>query len=453
MDLEYSFVRAPYEELNRSFRNSQKIIEKELTQTVNGVAELEKRKEKMSKDDACRNLDKLVNKLQGLKRKVEEAMKEEEALIQRSKLRLEHLATIADADLKDVSGDVQRRYYTVRLYRFIVDYLLRNGYYKSAIELAKDTNITELVDIDIFLNSKKVEESLQNHDCKEALKWCNDNRSKLKKINSTLEFELHLQECIELIREQKFVDAIQYARKNLAPQIIQLQPGSQTASTNLKDSQNNKLSQSTGSLKTSQNLNQSGSKLSSSQNTLKESQNAENEESAGNPELYSLYMSKLQQVMVTLALSKESVIEKYQSLFSDDRWIELIWQFEKDNYAVHGLPLCSHFEINLQAGIAALKTTFCYEDENTNINCPICTPAMRSLSSEIPNAIHGLSTLICRISGEIMSDDNPPMVLPNGYAYSRNSLWALAQQNGGLVTCPRTKQTYKFEELKRAFIS
>eukprot|EP00027_Filamoeba_sp_ATCC50430_P008698 CAMPEP_0168546516 /NCGR_PEP_ID=MMETSP0413-20121227/3541_1 /TAXON_ID=136452 /ORGANISM="Filamoeba nolandi, Strain NC-AS-23-1" /LENGTH=407 /DNA_ID=CAMNT_0008576701 /DNA_START=101 /DNA_END=1324 /DNA_ORIENTATION=- len=407
----------------------------------------------MSKDDACRNLDKLVNKLQGLKRKVEEAMKEEEALIQRSKSRLDHLATIAEADLKDVTGDVQRRYYTVRLYRCIVDYLLRNGYYKTAIELAKDTNITELVDIEIFLNSKKVVESLQNHDCKEALKWCNDNRSKLKKINSTLEFELHLQECIELIREQKFMDAIQYARKNLAPQVVQLQPVSQPASTNLKESQT-KLSQSTGSLKTSQNsLSQSGSRLSSSQNTLKESQNAENEESAGNAELYSIYMSKLQQVMVTLALSKESVVEKYQSLFGDERWAELVWQFEKDNYAVHGLPPCSHFEINLQAGIAALKTTFCYEDENTNINCPICTPAMRNVAMQIPNAIHGLSTLICRISGEIMSDDNPPMVLPNGYAYSRNSLWALAQQNGGLVTCPRTKQTFKFEELKRAFIS
>lgn len=46
------------------------MIEKELTQVVNGVAELEKRKDKMSKDDACRNLDKLANKLQGLKRKV-----------------------------------------------------------------------------------------------------------------------------------------------------------------------------------------------------------------------------------------------------------------------------------------------------------------------------------------------------------------------------------------------
>jgi hypothetical protein len=61
--------------------------------------------------------------------------------------------------------------------------------------LSKDSNISvlfqleiqyefqELVDIDIFMAAKKVVESLSHGDCKEALKWCNDNRSKLKKIN------------------------------------------------------------------------------------------------------------------------------------------------------------------------------------------------------------------------------------------------------------------------------
>lgn len=127
-------------------------------------------------------------------------------------------------------------------------------------------------------------------------------------MQSTLEFELHLQECIELIRAQNYMDAIQYARKNLAPQITQLQPTTSAPSTNLKESQN-RLSQSTGSLKSSGNQ---SVRLSSSQNSLKESQNAEAEETAGNSELYNIYMNKLQQVMVTLALSKESSAEKYQ---------------------------------------------------------------------------------------------------------------------------------------------
>jgi len=52
-----------------------------------------------------------------------------------------------------------------------------------------------------------------------------------------------------------------------------------------------------------------------------------------------------------------------------------------------------------------------------------------------------------------MDDDNPPMILPNGYAYSKNAMEAMAAQQNGIVTCPRTKQNYKFEELKKAFIS
>lgn len=32
------------------------------------------------------------------------------------------------------------------------------------------------------MNAKKVIESLKKGDCKEALKWCNENKSKLKKM-------------------------------------------------------------------------------------------------------------------------------------------------------------------------------------------------------------------------------------------------------------------------------
>lgn len=39
------------------------------------------------------------------------------------------------------------------------------------------------MDLEIFAIARKVVGSLQNRDCKEALKWCSDNKSKLKKIN------------------------------------------------------------------------------------------------------------------------------------------------------------------------------------------------------------------------------------------------------------------------------
>jgi hypothetical protein len=99
MELEYSFMKAPAEGLNNVFRNSQKLIEKEISLVVNAVSTLEKKKDMLSKEEAKQSLTKLVGRLQGLKRKVkvssiiinsaklEDTRKEEEKYIQRCKLR------------------------------------------------------------------------------------------------------------------------------------------------------------------------------------------------------------------------------------------------------------------------------------------------------------------------------------------------------------------------------
>lgn len=43
--------------------------------------------------------------------------------------------------------------------------------------------------------------------------WCNENKSKLRKINSTLEFQLRVQEFVELIRDRNRMEAVKHARK------------------------------------------------------------------------------------------------------------------------------------------------------------------------------------------------------------------------------------------------
>jgi macrophage erythroblast attacher len=52
-----------------------------------------------------------------------------------------------------------------------------------------------------------------------------------------------------------------------------------------------------------------------------------------------------------------------------------------------------------------------------------------------------------------MNEDNPPLVLPNGYVYSRKALEEMAKANQGKITCPRTGDVCTFSELARAFIS
>ena len=44
---------------------------------------------------------------------------------------------------------------------------------------------------------------------------------------------------------------------------------------------------------------------------------------------------------------------------------------------------------------------------------------MGVLAEEVPFSHHVNSTIVCRLSGKIMDEDNMPMAFPNGYVYSR----------------------------------
>ena len=66
----------------------------------------------------------------------------------------------------------------------------------------------ELVDVDIFVVCQRVEEALTRHDTGPCLAWCYENRSKLRRLKSTLEFQLRLQDFIELVRLNRRVQAI-----------------------------------------------------------------------------------------------------------------------------------------------------------------------------------------------------------------------------------------------------
>lgn len=103
------------------------------------------------------------------------------------------------------------------------------------------------MDIDLFTDIRRIELALSKHSCTEALAWCSENKTALRKIKvrlnfaicdlyenisvlpqSTLEFELRLQEYIELARDQKKQEAMAYSKKHLVswqethlPQIMQ----------------------------------------------------------------------------------------------------------------------------------------------------------------------------------------------------------------------------------------
>lgn len=116
-----------------------------------------------------------------------------------------------------------------RMDRLLIDYFLRNGYRNTAEKLIELDGAEEYVDAQIFRSAYNVIDGLKRRSCIEALAWCVENRSRLKRIKSKLEFKLHVQVFIELVRKDSMFDAIAYARRHLAPWANQYLPEFQKA--------------------------------------------------------------------------------------------------------------------------------------------------------------------------------------------------------------------------------
>lgn len=111
--------------------------------------------------------------------------------------RLHHLATIES--LQNSSQPEFSRWADTRLDRWLVDWCLRNGKENTARKIAKEKNIEvcgvciscaenftwnpkTLVDIELFTDIKRIEDALSKHSCTDALAWCSENKSALRKI-------------------------------------------------------------------------------------------------------------------------------------------------------------------------------------------------------------------------------------------------------------------------------
>jgi macrophage erythroblast attacher len=215
--MEHQTLKVPYEILNKKFRSAQKNIDREISHVQNSINDLEKAVQTRHDSHVSIGLisdllNGVVDKLSLLKRKSGESISDELEAANVCKKRLEHLK---DYCVKSNNNDAAiTQWKKKRLDRMLVDHFLRSGYYDSAINLALHSQIENLTNIDLFLVSRQVEDSLTNHETYRCLSWCHDNKSKLRKIKSTLEVKLRQQEFIELVRKDRRIDAVKHARKH-----------------------------------------------------------------------------------------------------------------------------------------------------------------------------------------------------------------------------------------------
>jgi len=114
-------------------------------------------------------------------------------------------------------------------------------------------------------------------------------------------------------------------------------------------------------------------------------------------------------------------------------------------------------------GLCALKTHDGGAGGGRSRQDPLSRPEFQILAARLPYAKRMHSKLICAVTREVMDDSNPPMVLPNGYVYSRRGIEQLAAASaaaaggasgagGGRVVCPRTGAACDVADVRRAYI-
>ncbi|PSN71084.1 hypothetical protein BS50DRAFT_570494 [Corynespora cassiicola Philippines] len=412
--LDQPLLRMPYELSRRNFKTAQRHIERDTANLVKELAATQAIAPTASADTTLSSLDSMISKMQGLKRKLEGLHEEEMRIHKSSKARLQHLQDLYEIQsLVDVKYDEWSR---TRLSRLLVDYLLREGYSESAAHLAQSKNIEQLVDVDAFVACHKIERSLrEGKRTSEALKWCQENGQGLKKVGNMLEFELRLQQYIELVRQGH-------------------EAGISDAGSLDDDGLNGvSLGGAGGEAKLVEARAHAKKYLSTS----------------GDFEL-------LGRAAGLLAYRPWDEVEPYASLYSSSRWNHLADLFVTTHHNLYSLPPRPLLHIALSAGLSALKTPSCHSEflsssanasSSTTTVCPICSTELNDLARNVPYAHHTKSIV-----------ESDPVVLPNGRIYGRERLRQFNEKVGTDKGCVRdpvagiNSETWSESDVRKVFI-
>ncbi|KMK59226.1 Protein fyv10 [Aspergillus fumigatus Z5] len=402
--LDQPLLRLPHELARRNFKSVQRLVEREREYVIPALKEAANASlsNAQTPDQTLAALDSMLARMQNLKRKMESIQQEEKKVQNQSRKRIQHLEHLHQIpSLADVKYDQWSR---IRLDRLVVDHMLRSGYTESAQQLAQEKGIEDLVDLDVFVQCQRIAQSLRRGETKDALQWCNENKAALKKSQShsltnqtqfNLEFELRLQQYIEMLRtgdRGKLMDAMAHAKRYLTP--------------------------------------------------YTETQSKEIHRAAG-----------------LLAFPQDTKAEPYkltdlQSMYSFDRWNYLSDLFIRTHHELLSLPSSPLLHIALSAGLSALKTPSCHSAytssssnslSTTTSVCPICSTELNELARNMPYAHHAKSYV-----------ESDPIVLPNGRIYGQQRLLDMSKKLGcvetGKVKDPTTGEIFDKSEMKKVYI-
>ena len=230
--INYLLIQVPFEGLRKKTRDRKYVID-DLSKSLDLVCKSQDAKSQNEIDVESKRyelmvrLEKCIDELKSMQQKVDGIAEAEALFSQECAARCIHLMKLGCPG----RGLSYLDWSSNRFRILAADYLMRRGYIETAMLLLRDAGPSSmpdgpersalqdplwLVDVDVYTRVGGIVKDLRNRDCTSALSWCAQHAAKLRKSRSKLQFCLHRQVFIELVRNDKVQEAIQYAKANLS---------------------------------------------------------------------------------------------------------------------------------------------------------------------------------------------------------------------------------------------
>ncbi|WKX89085.1 hypothetical protein Q1695_008606 [Nippostrongylus brasiliensis] len=217
--LEYATFKVPYEELNMEFRRGHKNMERVGVALKRSISTL---RNVLSEKDGCVSVGVAREAFRDFKSKLEQldaakkdAVRKQRQFIRNMQARIQFLRNEDISSEKGIQDLQLWRRDRQQVARLICLQMLRCGHIESATALAKEMDVQDIVDLEVFNKVEKVVDALLNKDTGPCLEWIAEHRSKLRRMNSKLEQIVRVQNAVELVRANKVKEALLYVRKHL----------------------------------------------------------------------------------------------------------------------------------------------------------------------------------------------------------------------------------------------
>ncbi|KAI3380177.1 hypothetical protein SNEBB_007237 [Seison nebaliae] len=314
--------------------------------------------------------------------------------------------THAALHLKYDLTDRKSFFISLRTHKLIIDYLLSQQCYLTAMKMIDLLDMNDLIQTDTYATISTIVDALDVYDLSPALKWCQENRTKLKKSYSQLEFILRQQEVIEFFRNNEIKNAISHSKKYLLPLIQSIQEEKTDVdyvTRRMRDT----------------------------------------------------YQKELESTLCLMIFNKTTIPKYYNKLVSFDRWNLIKQLFRNDYRSLYQFPKMDTLIALLQMGMSSIKTVYCSNDDGKvgrNHLCATCSTFLYPLSQRLPMACYSNSKLIDMMTGENIDDNNWPMMLPNGYVFGKNTIEGVMDERKGTIRCPKTNEVFTREKCCRVYV-